>query len=260
MTLSPTELLTLAGILRSLTRIQALDTNERRDALTAVAESLDLRSRERERPEPEQRGYREAAHVMRVLVLDLEPWMRRAERELTDPEELRALLRSGVSALDTRRAILRAVQGFASYGGLSVREEMFLAWLALLWRETPLDPGADAVASLSAIPPSDRVVLGGLLDAMLTASGLDETGKARALEAAASALDTTPEALDPLILAARQQIRGEGHLRALVSFGVTLTRSREAIVRAVLVASYVGGIEPDEEALLRWLAASWSMV
>lgn len=260
MTLSPTELLTLAGLLRALVRFDTLEPEARREALDAVARTLDLRSGEPERPQAEQVGYRDAARVVRVLVLDLEPWMARAERELRDPEELRALVSRGADSPENRRAILRALHTFAEHGNLTLREEIFLAWLALLWRETPMDPGAYATTSLDAIPKTDRLVLGGLLARLLEISDLDEAGKAQALDAAANVLATTSEKLTPWIAQAAKEIRGESHLRGLASFGVTSPRSREAIVRALLAASYVGGIEPKEEAFLHWLAAAWSMV
>lgn len=262
MILSPTELLTTAGLLRILLRLDGLEPHERREALSHVAEVLELRREEIERAEHDRVSYRDAAIVVRHVVVELEPWLERAAREVSTEEELRELVEHAVLDEGKRSAILRALHTFASYGSLGPREELFVAWLSLFWRREPAELSASGRSwkDLASLPASDKVILAGLVAEALELSGLDAEGRARALDAGLRGTSLSAEELASWMDRARVEIRSEAHLRALTAFGVSSPRSREAILRALLAITHVGGLEEAELTFLTWLARTWSMI
>lgn len=261
MTLSPNELLTLAGLLRVVLRLDTLSPMERASALEDVVTELDLHAEESERTTHERASYRDAGIFVRRVAVDLDAWMTRAERELAEPDALRTWVDQVVSD-DAKGAILRALHLVASRGRLTPKEEIFLAWLAMLWREATRAPAVSEVgsATFASLPRTDRLIFAALLVHALEASGLAADARAHARARALESMRTTDEELAPFEERAAKEIRGAGHLSALASFGVTSTRSREAMLRALFVVAYEGGFTPREEAFLRGLASSWSMI
>lgn len=262
MNLSPTELLTMAGLLRVVLRFDALDERARRDALADVVHALELRREEIERADHDRSGYRDAAIVVRRIAIELEPWLARAAREVASEEELRELVEHAVPSVEARRAILRALHTFAGHGTLDAREELFVAWLSLFWREAPPEVAASGASfkDLASLPATDKVILAGLITHALELSGLDAEGRERALDAGLRGTSLSARDLGFWTDRARVEIRSAAHLRALAAFGVTSPRSREAILRALLAVTREGGLTEDEQTFLVWLARTWAMI
>jgi hypothetical protein len=135
MKLNDTELLTTAALIRSLLRLELLDEHDRQEALSAVVDTLELRREEIDRSQQDRGGYRDAARIVRHIATDLDPWLVRAAREVSSEEALRRLIEREAVSREARRAILRAVQVFASHGTLEPSEELFVGWLAMVWGE-----------------------------------------------------------------------------------------------------------------------------
>jgi len=139
MTLTPTELLTLAGLLRFVMRFDDLDPVERAAALDEAGRELDLRASDVRMVDAERAGFRDAAMVVRVVATEPDDWLERAKGAIRQHHEPRRPLENPrQSHREVRVSMLRAVEILSRRGGLARPERLFLGWLGTEWGVPPV--------------------------------------------------------------------------------------------------------------------------